>query len=224
MLPYLIIAALALASFALRKLTPIAAITAFLVASLIFLGAGYNGLALLAAFFVLGVAATGWHKRDKQMIKSAADQNNRRDAWQVLANGGVAGLFGLLGYIFPLHQQLINLMLAGSLAAATADTLSSELGMVYGKRFYNIINLKPDQKGLDGVISLEGTCIGLIGSILIALISGNFWIVMIAGFIGNYIDSVLGATLERKGILNNNMVNFLNTLTGALVTTILFIL
>lgn len=224
MVPYLIVAVLALSSFVFRKLTLTAAITAFVVASLIFLGAGYNGLAMLAAFFVLGVAATGWHKRDKKMLKSAADQNNRRDAWQVLANGGVAALGALLACIFPLHQQLFNLMLAGSLAAATADTLSSELGMVYGRRFYNVITFKPDQKGLDGVVSLEGTLIGLVGAALIALISESFWAVAIAGIVGNYVDSLLGATLEYKGILNNNQVNFLATLTGALVALLFYYL
>jgi uncharacterized membrane protein len=40
---------------------------------------------------------------------------------------------------------------------------------------------------------------------------------LVAGTAGNLADSVLGATLERRGVLDNNTVNFLNTLTGALV-------
>lgn len=225
-LVYIIIAGLALMSFAFRKLTLMAAITAFMVAICIFWGSAFSGLAMLGAFFILGTTATSWHNRDKKALKPLADRGNRRDTWQVLANGGVAAICGLLAYIptFIAQRQVFCLMMAGSLASAMADTLSSELGMVYGRRFYNIFSFKPDKKGLDGVISMEGTMIGLIGSAIIALIyclfwgfSGKFWVIVIAGTVGNYIDSLLGATLERRYLLNNNMVNFFNTLTGALV-------
>lgn len=223
---YSIIIALALASFILRKLTLPAAVTAIVVAVFIFWGSGYTGLEMLGAFFILGVIATSWHKRDKEIFKPAADHGNRRDLWQVLANGGAAAICGLLVEIpsLALHQQTLRLMIAGSLAAATADTLSSELGMVYGRRFYNIISFKADKKGLNGVVSIEGTIIGVAGSTLIALIycfgfsfSASFWVIIVAGTVGNYADSLLGATLERRHLLNNNMVNFFNTLTGALV-------
>jgi uncharacterized protein (TIGR00297 family) len=116
-------------------------------------------------------------------------------------------------------------MIAGSFSAATADTLSSELGNLYGKNYYNIINFKKDRQGLDGVISLEGTLCGVGGSILIAFVyslstnfSFDFIAIIIAGTIGNIADSVLGATLERKKLLNNNAVNFINTAVGAAVT------
>ena len=191
---------------------------------LIYLGSGFGGLALLALFFGLGTAASSWRVADKRRLGLAEENKGRRTAGQVVANAGVAGLLGLLAWQWPPAAPLARLMLAGSFAAATADTLASELGNVYGRRYYNILTLKPDTRGLNGVISLEGTALGLAGTagLAAAYCLGAGWgpafgYLLVAGTAGNLADSVLGATLERRGYLGNNAVNFLNTLTGALV-------
>ncbi len=83
-------------------------------------------------------------------------------------------------------------MMAAAFSSAAADTLSSELGSIYGRQFYNILSFKKDQRGLDGVVSLEGTVLGVAGSFIIATVYsigfgwdiGLLWIV-IAGTIGN---------------------------------------
>ena len=206
------------------KLTTVAATTGGVLGLLIYLGSGFAGLALLALFFGLGTAASAWRVADKRRLGLAEENRGRRTAGQVVANAGVAGLLGLLTWQFPATAPLARLMLAGSLAAATADTLSSELGNLYGRRYYNILTLRPDARGLNGVVSLEGTMLGLVGTAVLAaaycLVWGwgpAFGGLLVAGTVGNLADSMLGATLERRGFLNNNAVNFINTLTGALV-------
>jgi len=206
-----------------HKLTVAGALAGGLLAMGLYLGIGLFGLVLLGAFFLLGTLATAWHAGTKAQFGIEEKEKGRRTLGQVLANGGIGGMLGGLAIIFPVHLYTWAVMIAGSLAAATADTLSSELGSVYGKRFYNIITFKRDQRGLDGVVSMEGLWIGAAGSLLIALLFclGFGWniawlVIVLSGTIGNLADSVLGATLERNGILSNNMVNFLNTLVGAL--------
>lgn len=222
--------AIVVASIASKKLTIGGAFTGAVMAILIYLGFGYIGVSMLATFFILGTVATIWKKKEKAVVKVQHDQSTSRDAGQVFANGGVAGLMGALSYFSPDRAQLFNLMIAASLSSAMADTLSSELGMVYGKRFYNIISWKKDAKGLDGVISLEGTLIGVIGSAIIGLIYAislgwdrSFWLIILAGTIGNLSDSVLGALLERKHLLTNNGVNFLNTIIAAVFAGLIYL-
>ncbi len=231
LLPLAIIVTGMALSVIFKKLTVPAALTGGLCAVLLTLSAGYTGLILMTVFFLLGTLATAWQKEKKQRLKAAEANGGQRKAGQVLANASVAAIAGAIALIFPSVIDHCRLMIGACFAAATADTLSSELGMVYGRRFFNISTFKVDQPGLDGVISLEGTLIGLAGSAVIAAIyafgfgfSSHFFILLAAGTLGNLTDSVLGAVLERKGVLQNDAVNFLNTLASAVFAVMLELL
>ncbi|UYQ95818.1 DUF92 domain-containing protein [Chitinophaga horti] len=221
LLPLLLV--FALVAVRAGKLTIPAAVAACLTGALVFMGAGWIGIALLGVFFVLGVGATGHKKKKKAEMMMGA-----RTAGQVFANGGFAAIMGALAWWYAPTWTIFDLMLAASLAAATADTLSSELGMVYGRRFFNILSFKREMPGPDGVISLEGTLIGAAGAAIIAgtySLAGTpdvFWPVLLGGVGGNIVDSLLGASLERRGWIGNNVVNFLNTTAGGLIAWGLF--
>jgi uncharacterized protein (TIGR00297 family) len=210
-----------------RKLTIAGGITGAALAWLLYKGAGVTGIAMLAAFFMAGTTATAIGARKKEKLGLAEENKGQRTAGQVLANGGVAALAGLLAWLYPSQSIMWQMAAAAALASASADTLSSELGNLFGKRFYNILTFKKDKRGLNGVVSLEGTLWGIAGSAMIAVIysvgygyTGHALWIILAGTVGNLTDSVLGASLERKGLLSNDWVNGLNTLVAA--ATILF--
>ena len=220
----------ALTSIWTGKLTTVAGITGILLGLVIFIGTGWLGLLLMAFFFLLGTLATAWKRNKKESWNIAERNKGRRSASQVLANGGMAGILALLAIVWPEKADLFTLLIAGVFSSATADTLSSELGSLYGSRFYNILSFRKDTRGLDGVISLEGTLCGVAGSTVIAIIyapgfgwNKYFACIILAGTAGNVVDSVLGASLERKHYLQNDAVNFLNTLAAAVTAFLLYI-
>ena len=215
-------------SLRFKKLTVAGSIAGMLLAILLYLGGGWTGFVLMTAFFVLGTAATSWKRNKKQSIRTVEEHQGRRTAGQVLANGGAGAVLGFLAWLYPQQKEVLLLMTAASFSSAAADTLSSELGSVYGKRFYNILSFKKDERGLDGVVSWEGSLLGLAGSFVIATVYSIGWgwnidflWIVIAGTAGNLVDSLLGALLERRGLIQNDLVNFFNTLAAALVALLL---
>ncbi len=195
----------------------------------IFLGTGFGGIAMVGTFFFLAVSATKWRSVEKERLGVAEQNRGKRNAGQVLANGGAAGICGLLSFLHPAQKDFYLLLMTAALSSATADTLSSELGTVYGRKFYNILGLRQGKRGENGVISLEGTLIGVTGSAVIASIFSmatswnlSFLWILVAGTMGNLADSLLGATLEKKGLLGNDGVNLLNTIVAIVTLIILY--
>jgi uncharacterized protein (TIGR00297 family) len=86
-----------------------------------------------------------------------------------------------------------------------------------------LTTLREVEPGTDGAISLVGTLTGVLAAGIVALAGalalGGGWemfcIASAGGLFGLFFDSLLGATLERRGWLNNDAVNFLSTISAA---------
>lgn len=189
-------------------------------------GAGLGGFAALLTLFVLTWTSTRIGYARKQSL-GTAEARAGRNAAQVLANVGVAALCAAL---FAILRDPRLLVAAGAaLSEAAADTVSSEIGQAVGGSPRMVTNWRPVQAGTDGAITVTGTLAGVGAVVVVSLtciVIGVFgWAQFLpsagAAAAGMFADSFLGATLERRGVLGNNGVNFLSTAIAAGLATML---
>jgi uncharacterized protein (TIGR00297 family) len=220
-----VLAVLAAAAWRARAIDFSGAVAGCVLGTAIFAFQGWGGLALLAAFVALGSAATriGFDRKAR-----AQEDGGRRGARHAVANAGVAALAAVFAATSP-HRDLYLLAFAGAFAAAASDTLSSEIGQLWGRRTVLITSLRAVPPGTDGGISTIGSAAGAGGSLILAVLGWaadlypppGIAAVFLAGIAGSVIDSLLGATLERGGWLDNQGVNFAATLAGAVTAAAL---
>ncbi len=214
----------AVAAYRARSVDRSGGVAGFAVGTLIFASLGWRGYVLLMTFFVLGSLATKLGYRRKADAGLAQEGGGRRAARHALANTGVATLAAVFAAITP-FRELYLFAFAGAFATALADTLGSEIGQLMGRRTFLVTTLRPVPRGTEGAISLEGTIAGAIGALLVGCLgfaAGFFgpWgiaVVATAAVLGSLLESVIGATLEKRAMLDNESVNFLNTLIGAVL-------
>ena len=178
---------------------------------IIILFAGVNWLILIFIFMFLGLVSTKYKHEYK---KDIGVYEGTRSLKNVISNGIVPFVMAAFGN----YGGFI-----GSIATATADTLASEVGVVQQPRL--ITTMKKVPPGTDGGISIIGTAAGIIGAGIIgvsAYLLGIFpdpfvtlKISIIAGTVGCFVDSILGAVLERRNYISNEYVNLIATITGA---------
>lgn len=187
-------------------------VTGGVIGYMVLFKGGWKWLLILLLFFFLSTAATKYEYSIKKEYKVS---QKRRTVENVLGNG-------LVPLIFAVQGNLIGF--TSSLAVATADTLSSEIGVLSNNEPVSVLDFTTKMKrGENGGVSSLGHAAMFFGSGSIALAClglfgdwGLFWITLWAGVFGCTVDSVLGATLENEGIVGNHLVNFLATLAGGM--------
>jgi uncharacterized protein (TIGR00297 family) len=216
--------------------------------------------AIMIGFFASSSILTKFKKYRKTITYDIHEKSGGRDYAQVLANGGVGLIFAALW--FATNRPVYLIAFTVSFAAANADTWASELGILSNAKPISILNFKKVEKGVSGAISILGTISALLGAGFIAAIFFIGYvlkfgfslqalvfsiIVVVLGFMGCIIDSLLGAALQAKyrcetcgkitekkvhherstklisgyKYINNDTVNFISILSAALLVLFL---
>ncbi|NEU56002.1 TIGR00297 family protein [Halorussus sp. MSC15.2] len=201
--------------------------TGALLAMLTIVLGGYGWFAVLIAFFSIGSLSTKFRYEQKAARGVAEDNEGARGSGNVLGNAAVA-LVAVLAYAahdkFAVSGHVFLFAFAGSIATAMSDTLSSEIGGVFDDPRL-ITTFERVEPGTDGGVTWQGELAGIAGAAVVAGIAALLFesvgttgaaVITLAGAGGMTMDSLLGATMEGDR-LGNQSVNFLATLTGALV-------
>lgn len=214
-------------SYALETASLPGMLTGVLLGLLTIVFGDYGWFAMLIAFFGIGGLSSKFRYEQKVARGIAEGNDGARGSGNVLANSLVALLAVLGAAASPelgLPRDLFLFTFAGSVAAALADTLSSEIGGLFDNPRL-ITDFEVVEPGTDGAVTWQGELAGLAGAALVAAIAVVTFqpidlfagiVVIAAGAAGMTVDSFLGATVEGR-LLGNQGVNFFATLAAGVV-------
>ncbi|MBS1823221.1 MAG: DUF92 domain-containing protein [Acidobacteria bacterium] len=179
---------------------------------------GQSALPALIAVFAISFVSTRFGRSRKEK-RGLAEGRRGRHASQIAANLGVAALFAAAGY----YQGCV-----AALAEAAADTASSEIGQTIGGSVRLLTAWKTVPAGTNGGVTVAGTIAAIAGAaitVLVAALNRVLWphaaTIFASACAGVFFDSLLGATVENRGWIGNDLVNFASTLFAALLATLL---
>jgi uncharacterized protein (TIGR00297 family) len=193
----------AVGGYLVKSLSKSGAAATVIVGLSVMLGFQLPGLLLVGVFFASSSFWSKYKASRKKKVEDMLQKGNARDWQQVLANGGVAVIVSLIHFIHPSELSLLAFIV--SIAAANSDTWASEIGVLSKQRPFYILNFKPVERGTSGAVSFLGTAAAVFGAGLIAVFSLLLfglplfpWLFLVTffGFLGNIIDTLLGAVIQ----------------------------
>jgi uncharacterized protein (TIGR00297 family) len=200
------------------------AIAGALVGVVIYCGGGGGAWVLLFATFLAASITSRLGLKRKVLLGIAEERGGRRGAGNAIANCGVAAMAAIVAVTTP-HSSAALVALVAALTAGGSDTVASEIGKAWGTSTFLVTTFSRVRPGTPGAMSIEGTAAGLLAAFALAaagvalglITTAAIAAVVVGATAGALVESALGATLEGPGILNNDMLNFINTAVAAAV-------
>lgn len=223
-IPLAVNLAVAIAGWAAGTVTIAGAVAGLIIGAVIWWAAGWQGWLLLLAAFAIAVATTKLGARRKAVLGIAEERGGRRGAGNAIANTGLAAWLAAIAALSPYREAALAAFV-GALVAGSSDTVSSEVGKAYGRRTWLVTTLRRVPAGTSGAISSEGTLAGAAAALLLAGAAAALGLIPIplivaiaaSAVVAAMVESVLGSTLEPRGLLNNDLLNFITTSVAAVL-------
>ena len=218
----------ALGGFALRTVRLSGMLTGWAIGVAVYAGLGGRGWVMLFAMFAVGTLVSKLGAGRKILLGIAEERGGRRGGGNAWANTGLAAVAAAAAVLTP-YREAAMLAFVAVLTTGGSDTIASEIGKAWGRRTWLSTTLSEVRPGTPGAMSIEGTAAGIIGALALAwlgawlgLIPATLvWAVVAGALAGSLVESGLAATLEAQGIVNNDVLNFINTATGGIVALVI---
>jgi uncharacterized protein (TIGR00297 family) len=217
-------------------------LSAFVVGMVIGLCGSVLWLVLLLVFLVSSFGATKYRFEWKRSEGFQEGVKGERTWRNIVANGGIPTAIALASFFGealadggaganPFPKDVASFLFVSAIAVAASDTAASEIGII-DPRVYMITTFKRTKRGVDGGVSLTGMLVAFVAAAYTSavayvvfaacdttLLAGprTLLIPLLCGFFGCQIDSVIGATWERKGKIGKLGNNFVSIAIGTLL-------
>lgn len=202
-------------AYYLKAITLSGGCSAAILGILLFIFGGWISFIALIVFFVLGSGVSKIGKGNKADAEKLHERSGARSTVQVAANGLPSLIFAVIYYYSGMESCLLTAVMC--LAAAAADTFSSEIGMLSKQTPRSILTLKPVQRGISGGFTFFGLLGGLLGAWIISILTiqrfgmSGMAAVTMGGLLSSVLDSVLGAAVQAKYQMQEDNGNILLT-------------
>lgn len=219
--------AVAVIGYFARTVSVSGAVAGAVLGTTIFTCAGWRGWIVLLAAFGLAAATSRLGLQRKTLLGIAQEDEGRRGAGNAIANTGVAAVAAILAVVSYAHGPSL-LAFAAALTAGASDTVASEIGKAWGRMTWALLPPRRVLPGTPGAVSLEGTAAGLVAAAGLAALAAALGLVpanalapiVIGATAGAFVESLLAATFEPAGILNNDALNLVNTAVAAFIAVL----
>jgi uncharacterized protein (TIGR00297 family) len=213
----------------LRVVRPSGALAGGLVGALVLGLGGWGPYALLWAFFAGGTLVTRFGRKRKEAMGKAEEAGGRRGGANVLANCSIAAFLVAVAALAPAPAPPYLLAAAAAFATALMDTVGTEVGQALRTPTVLLPDFRRVPPGTDGAVSVGGTLAGLLAAALLASLGAALGlyaprgipVVVAAAFAGTVAESLLGRDGAPWRVTNGHVLNFFNTLAGAVLALLL---